>query len=38
MINLKKLLNQMTSEEKVGQLAQYNANVLQDTTADIVIF
>ena len=35
MINLKKLLSQMTFEEKVGQLAQYNANVLQDTAADI---
>ena len=35
MIDLKKLLDQMTFEEKVGQLAQYNANVLQDTTADI---
>ena len=35
MIDLKKLLDQMTFEEKVGQLAQYNANVLRDTTADI---
>ena len=35
MIDLKKLLSQMTFEEKVGQLAQYNANVLQDTSADI---
>ena len=35
MVDLKKLLNQMTFEEKVGQLAQYNANVLQDTAADI---
>ena len=35
MIDLKKLLDQMTFEEKVGQLAQYNANVLQDTSADI---
>lgn len=25
----------MTFEEKVGQLAQYNANVLRDTSADI---
>ena len=35
MIDLKKLLEQMTFEEKVGQLAQYNANVLQDTSANI---
>ena len=35
MIDLKQLLAQMTFEEKVGQLAQYNANVLQDTAADI---
>lgn len=35
MIDLKKLLAQMTFEEKVGQLAQYNANVLKDTSADI---
>ncbi len=35
MMDLKKLLDQMTFDEKVGQLAQYNANVLQDTSADI---
>ena len=35
MTDLKKLLGQMTFEEKVGQLAQYNAAVLQDTSADI---
>lgn len=35
MIDLKNLLDQMTFEEKAGQLAQYNANVLQDTSASI---
>ena len=35
MVDLKKLLAQMTLEEKIGQLAQYNANVLQDCGAEI---
>ena len=35
MVDLKKLLSQMTFEEKVGQLAQYNANVLMDSDADV---
>ena len=35
MIDLKKLISQMTLDEKLGQLAQYNANVLKDTSADI---
>ena len=35
MTDLKQLLRQMTFEEKIGQLAQYNANVLRDTSADI---
>ena len=35
MIDLKKLISQMTLDEKLGQLAQYNANVLMDTSADI---
>lgn len=33
MINLEQLLAQMTFEEKVGQLVQYNADVLRDTGA-----
>ena len=33
MVNLKKLMAQMTFEEKAGQLAQYNANVLRDPVA-----
>lgn len=35
MIDLKKLLAQMTFEEKAGQLAQYNANVLREMDANI---
>lgn len=35
MINLEKLVAQMTFDEKVGQLAQYNANVCMDTQADV---
>lgn len=35
MVDLKKLLAQMTMEEKIGQLAQYNANVLQDSGAEV---
>lgn len=35
MVDLKKLLSQMTFQEKVGQLVQYNANVLQDSDAAI---
>ncbi len=35
MINLEKLLAQMTVDEKIGQLAQYNANVFLDTDFDV---
>lgn len=35
MVDLKKLLSQMTLEEKVGQLTQCNANVFYDSSADI---
>ena len=35
MKDLKALLSQMTLQQKIGQLAQYNANVLLDTDAQI---
>lgn len=35
MIDLEKLVAQMTFSEKVGQLAQYNTNVCMDTNAEI---
>ena len=35
MKDLKKLIAQMTMEEKIGQLAQYNANLFIDSDADI---
>lgn len=35
MADIKKLLEQMTIEEKIGQLVQYNANIIMDTSADI---
>lgn len=35
MIDLHKLLGQMTIEEKLGQLAQYNANLFIESDADI---
>lgn len=35
MADIKKLLEQMTIEEKIGQLVQYNANVMMDTSADV---
>lgn len=35
MVDLQKLLSQMTMEEKIGQLAQYNANVFIRTDATI---
>ena len=34
MVDLKKLLSNMTFEEKVGQLAQYNANIFMDTNGN----
>ena len=35
MADIKKLLEQMTIDEKIGQLVQYNANVMMDTSADV---
>ena len=35
MVDIKKLLEQMTIEEKIGQLVQYNANIIMDTSADV---
>ena len=35
MADIQKLLSQMTLEEKIGQLMQYNGNVLMDTGAEI---
>ncbi len=35
MVNLKELLNQMTVEEKIGQLTQYNANLFIESEADV---
>lgn len=35
MVNIHELLKQMTVEEKIGQLAQYNANVFLESSADI---
>lgn len=35
MMDFEKLISQMTFEEKVGQLAQYNANVCMDTDGEI---
>lgn len=35
MADIKKILEQMTIEEKVGQLVQYNANIMMDTSADV---
>jgi len=34
-VDIKKLLEQMTIEEKIGQLVQYNANIIMDTSADV---
>lgn len=34
-MDIKKLLSQMTVDEKIGQLAQYNANVFLSSDADI---
>ena len=35
MLDLKKLIDGMTVEEKIGQLAQFNANVFSGSDADI---
>ncbi len=35
MVNVYELLKQMTLDEKIGQLAQYNANVFLESDADI---
>lgn len=35
MADIQKLLTQMTLEEKIGQLMQYNGNVFMDTSAEI---
>ena len=35
MADIQKLLAQMTLEEKIGQLMQYNGNVFMDTSAEI---
>lgn len=35
MIDLKKLLSEMTLQEKIGQLMQYNANLFAETDAEI---
>lgn len=35
MVDLKKLVGQMTMEEKLGQLSQYNANLFIESDADI---
>lgn len=35
MADIKKILEQMTIDEKVGQLMQYNANILMDTAAEV---
>ena len=35
MADIKKLLEQMRIEEKIGQLVQYNANIIMDTSADV---
>lgn len=35
MVDIKKLVSQMTIEEKIGQLAQYNANLFIKSDADI---
>ena len=35
MADIKKILENMTIEEKVGQLMQYNANLFLDTAADV---
>ncbi len=35
MVNLKELIKQMTLDEKIGQLAQYNANVFYQSDADV---
>ncbi len=35
MVNIYDLLKQMTLDEKIGQLAQYNANVFLESSADI---
>ena len=37
MADIKKLLAQMPIEEKTGQLVQYNANVMRDTSADVTV-
>ena len=35
MANIKKILEQMTIDEKIGQLMQYNANLFHDSSADV---
>lgn len=35
MADIKKLLENMTLDEKIGQLTQYNANIILDTSADV---
>lgn len=35
MADIKRILEQMTLEEKIGQLMQYNANLFLDTAADV---
>lgn len=35
MADIKKLLEEMTIDEKIGQLVQYNANIMMDTSADV---
>lgn len=35
MVDIKSLLQRMTIDEKIGQLTQYNANVIMDTSADV---
>ena len=35
MADIKKLLSQMTTEQKIGQLVQYNANLFAETTAEV---
>lgn len=34
-MNLQKLLREMTMEEKIGQLTQYNANLFSDSSAEV---
>lgn len=35
MADIKKLLSQMTTEQKIGQLVQYNANLFAETAAEV---